>query len=200
MHSGLTLQVVKPPGFQMDDQLGTISYKEAFQDYSIPSSKDSLYDFKRRKVPRTNFAGYSAEFQRAQGVIIRRKLKPNRGFSRPNVFFIKYEAEAKDLGYAVLGHLTRLKTSDNSSLSAVADMIRVYVNIPVGQPYNEILLTGNWINPNSLKKMGAFLFKDKDLNLVSSDEHGKLLEVPMALIEQGIDPKSVVAILTMIEN
>lgn len=200
MHSGLTLQVVKPPGFQMDDQLGTISYKEAFQDYSIPSSKDSLYDFKHRKVPRTNFAGYSAEFQRAQGVIIRRKLKPNRSFSRPNVFFIKYEAEAKDLGYAVLGHLTRLKTGDNSSLSAVADTIRVYVNIPVGQPYTEILLTGNWINPDSLKKMGAFLFKDKDLNLVSSDEHGKLLEVPMALIEQGIDPKSVVATLTMIEN
>lgn len=200
MHSGLTLQVVKPPGFQMDDQLGTISYTEAFQDYSIPSSKDSLYDFKRRKVPRTSFSGYSAEFQRAQGVIIRRKLKPNKSFSRPDVFFIKYEAEAQNLGYAVLGHLTRLRTNDGSSLSAVADKIRVYVNTPIGQPYNEILLTGNWIDPDSLKKMGAFLFKDKDLSLVSSDEHGKLLEVPIALIEQGIDPKSVVATLTIVEN
>jgi len=119
---------------------------------------------------------------------------------RPNVFFVKYEAEAKDLGYAVIAHLTKLEIGRDSGVIAVADTVRVYVRAPVGKDYNTILLTGNWIDPDSMKATGAFLFKEKELNLISSYDDGKIFEVPLALVERGVDPKSVVATLTMVEN
>ncbi|MFA6220719.1 MAG: hypothetical protein WC647_00245 [Desulfomonilaceae bacterium] len=200
MHSGLELQVVKPPGFEMDPQLGTISYRQAFKDYSVPSSSGDVYDFDLPRIPRRDFTGYSAEFQRAQGVIVHRKSAPNRDLKRPLVYFVKYEAEAKDLGYAVLAHVTKLETRSDLLQTAVADSLRVYVRIPVGKSYNDILLTGNRMDPHSMKITEAFLLKENDLNLLSSDDRGKMFEVPLGFIEGGVDPKSVVATLTMVEN
>jgi hypothetical protein len=198
MHSGLTLQVVKPPGFEMDRLLGSVSYKEAFQDYLIYSEACNVYDFTRRTIPKTKFAGYSGEFERTQGVVVRRNVKPNNEVFVPSVFFVKYEAEAKDLGYALLAHLTKLKTVNDSKVISVADSIRIYVAIPVGKVYNEIIVSGNWIDPVSMKITGAFLFKDTNLRLVASVNKGKILEFPMALIDKGVDPKSVLVALTMI--
>ena len=198
MHSGLTLQVVKPPGFEMDRLLGSVSYKEAFQDYLIYSDASDVYDFTRRTIPKTKFAGYSGEFERTQGVVVRRNVKPNNEVFVPSVFFVKYEAEAKDLGYALLAHLTKLKTVNDSKVISVADSIRIYVAIPVGKVYNEIIISGNWIDPVSMKITGAFLFKDTNLRLVASVNKGKIFEFPMALIDKGVDPKSVVVTLTVI--
>lgn len=200
MRSGLTLQVVKPPGFDMDRLLGAISYEDAFENYLSPSCPPITYDFTRLTAPREKFAGYSAEFEGTQGVVVRRKLKPNADAFLPSVYLVKYEATAKDLGYAALAHLTKLQTSADSKIRTVADSIRIYIALPSGKIYNEILISGNWMDPDSLKQTGAFVFKDKDLNLVASFEKGKILEFPSNLINRGIDAKSIAVTLTVIEN
>jgi hypothetical protein len=197
MYSGLTLQVVKPPGFEMDNLLGSNSYKAAFQDYLIDSGSPCVYDFMRSTVPKTKFAGYSAEFEGTQGVVVRRNVKPNNDVYRPNVFFVKYEAEARDLGYVALAHLTKLKTVDEIQVSAVADSIRIYVRTPERKANNRILISGNWIDPVSMKITGALLLGEKDLSLVAAGNKGKILEFPRALVEKGVDPNSIVATLTM---
>ena len=96
--------------------------------------------------------------------------------------------------------MTKLETRSDLLQTAVADSLRVYVRIPVGKSYNDILLTGNRMDPHSMKITEAFLLKENDLNLLSSDDRGKMFEVPLGFIEGGVDPKSVVATLTMVEN
>ena len=200
MRSGLTLQIVKPPGFDMDRLLGAISYKDAFENYLSLSYPPDTYDFTRPTVPREKFAGYSAEFEGTQGVVVRRNLKPNVDLLLPSVYYLKYEATSKDLGYAALAHLTKLQTFSDGKLRTVADSIRIYMAVPSGKIYNEILISGNWMDPDSLKQIGAFVFKDKDLDLVASFEKGKIFEFPSNLISRGIDAKSIAVTLAVIEN
>ncbi|MFH0960735.1 MAG: hypothetical protein V1897_18780 [Pseudomonadota bacterium] len=200
MHSGLTLQVVKPPGFEMDSLSGVLSYKNAFQDYLSQSGPPDVFDFSRLTIPKTKFSGYSAKFEGTQGVVVRRNLESNTTVSRPNVFFVKYEAETKDMGYALLAHLTKLQALNDAQIISVADSMRIYIAIPVGKVYKEIIISGNWIDPVSMKTNGAFLFKDRELSLLASQAKGKIFELPVALTGKGIDPASVVATLTMTEN
>jgi hypothetical protein len=65
------------------------------------------------------------------------------------------------------------------------------VGIPPGYPYCDIVVSGNWIDEQTLLPAGSFQFHEKDLKLVSEDETGKVLEIPTTRLTGLIDPKSV---------
>ena len=195
MHSGLTFQIVKPPGFEMDWQLGSISYEEAFSEYATSlGNGEKCYDFQQDIVPAKLFTGYSAAFRKAQGVILDRLFRPNDNSLQPGMISIKYEANSGDSGYVVAANLKRLQPGRGNSLKGLSNSLRLYVKVPSNRTWQDLQIRGNWIDPNSMEKSGEFTFKENDLILKARDDFSKIFELPSGNDKQTLDPYSIVVI------
>lgn len=189
MHAGLTLQVVAPSGFPRDEELGNSRIEQAFAGYEIEGAR-GVYDFKGPQKDADFVSGYRVKFI-GLGRPILVKMFEKKNESR-KVFFLKYEAQSKGLGYAVLAEVCRLKADNGAILSVSSDRIYIYVGVPFGYKYSKILITGSWID-NSLLPGGSLQFTDSDLQLIGADAHGRLYSVPQSLMRKYIDPLSVIA-------
>lgn len=198
MHSGLTLQLVTPAGFPPDEHLGNMRIDQAFSGYRI-AGKEKAYDLAKNpeRTSSSAFLGYSVQFRGLDGPIVVRLAGRNDNASKPEAFFVKYEALFKGMGYAVLGRVVTMEADNSDVYAAASDTLRIYVAIPVGYPYSNISITGNWIDKHTLKPAKSFHFTEDDLHLISSDAHGKLFEIPSSRMEHAIDPKSILATLSL---
>lgn len=201
MHSGLTLQLVTPAGFPPDEHLGNMRVEEAFSGYKV-AGRDGIYDFGAapRGMDRAAFLGYDVQFRGLDGPIVVRLAGRDAAGSTREAFFVKYEALFRGMGYAVLGRIVAMKADNSDVYAAAANTIRIYVGIPVGYPYRNISITGNRIDRKTLEPTGPFHLTEKELNLISSGPRGKLFEIPSSCMKHDIDPKSILATLSLMDQ
>ncbi len=199
MHSGLTLQVVQLAGFSPDRDLGNLSVKDAFPNY-LKNGYTDRYNFTKFNYPYKYFKGYRAQFVGVEGPVLQRVVAPATGHFNRQVFFLRYEAKFKDLGYAILGRLTEMQASNEKISGVAADKVWVYVAIPVGYPYRSISFSGTWIDRKTLLHAGTFRFTERDIREISADANGRLFELPAVTDRKFVDPKSVTADVTVTDN
>ncbi|MGC8658272.1 MAG: hypothetical protein ACP5U1_04290 [Desulfomonilaceae bacterium] len=199
MHSGLTLQVVQLAGFSPDRELGNLSVKDAFSNYLKKGYLDR-YNFANCNNPYKQFTGYKAQFVGVEGPVLQRVVASTPARFDRQVFFLRYEAKYKDLGYAILSRLTEMQANNEKISGVAADKVWVYVAIPVGYPYESISFSGSWIDKTSLLPTGTFRFTDKEIQEISSDANGKLFELPASTNQKYMDPKSLTIDLTVTDN
>lgn len=193
MHSNRTFQIVKPTGFEMDWQLGSMSYEKAFPDYTTENANGEAYcHFQTPITPTGIFDGYSAEFKGAQGVSLHRRVKPNVNGQTQQVFFLKYEANSEEFGYAVLSRLKSLEADRRTGPKPEADRVLIYVIAPYKKHHPAIILSARTIDRADKSRSGEFSVEEKDLHLISSDGDSRLFEIPLDSLNGSIDPASVV--------
>ncbi len=198
MHSGLTLQVVTPTGFPPDEHLGNMRLEQAFSGYKV-AGQEKAYDFVTSPGGSggSRFLGYTVQFRGLDGPIVVRSAARQQDIPDREAFFVKYEAHFRGMGYAVLGRIVAMKADNSDVYTAASSTVRIYVGIPIGYPYRNISVTGNWIDRQTLKPTGPFHFTEKDLDLISSGPRGKLFEIPTSRMQHDIDPKSILATLSL---
>lgn len=198
MHSGLTLQIVTPTGFPPDEHLGNIRVEHAFPEWRVAGT-DNVYDFVTSPVgrDRSTFQGYTVQFRGLDGPIVVRLAGRQAHSETREAFFVKYEAHFQGMGYAVLGRIAAMKADNSDVYAAASSAIRIYVGIPIGYPYGNISVTGEWIDRKTLRPTGSFHFTEKELQLISSGPRGKLFEIPASRMKHDIDPKSILATLSL---
>ncbi len=177
MHSGLTLQVVKPPGFEMDWQQGVLSYDQAFHDYSVENADPRKYDFEKGKIPLEIFAGYSGKFKGQQGVVVDRKMKLNVEGVLPKTFFVKYWSTPEGSGYVALGNLKHLQISDGGAVSAKCDKIRLYVKVASNKASPHVIVSGQWFDAENPSHPEQFSREEPEISNVTGDDSFKLFEL-----------------------
>jgi hypothetical protein len=195
MHSGTTVQVVKPSGFSPDAQLGNLKVTQAFTEYERRGT-ELIYDFTRKRDTGRAFIGYAVHFKGEQGPVLERVVASTPGSVKRRAFFLKYHAQFKELGYAVLGRVRFLKADDAEIFGVSADKVRIYVGVPTGYPCSEVCVTGCWTDRKSVESAGMFRLNERDLLLISSDAHGRLYEIPHSAMRGNIDPRSVTVNVT----
>lgn len=188
MHSGLTLQIVKPQGFDMDAQLGVISYRQAFDDYAAKSQGEGdFYDFSIPQSSLKAFAGYSLEFNKAQGVTLNRKIQVKTANEVNQSFFLKYDSQSREFGYAVLGKIERLRVVEGSGVTAMSARAQIYVEAAKPNGSERIKIAGRRMGFKSLEFLEAFVIDESDLKLLVSDGDSKLLELVPRVPYEYID-------------
>lgn len=188
MHSGLTLQIVKPQGFDMDAQLGVMSYREAFEDYAAKSNGEGdFYDFSIPKDSLKAFTGYSLEFKKAQGVTLNRRIQVKPVNLVNQSFFLKYDAQSRDFGYAVLGKIERLRVVEGSDVTAISARAQIYVKAAKPDGSARIKISGRRMGLQSLEFSEAFVIDESNLKLLVSDGDSKLFELVTSVPSEYID-------------
>jgi len=195
-HSGLSLQVIRPAGFAFDGELGIASLQEACggEEWTLSTRASKGMNYGSGGASR-----YEVGFVGAQSAVVRRVAASGSAKESTPFFFLKYEAHAEGLGFAVLGRVTRIKNRLGASPLMAADKIRIYVGIPMGLPHNKIVVTGRWLDQRTMQFMEAFRLTDEDLTKSSSDDFGKIVEVQPSSWPRCIDPRSVTVTVSMSE-
>ncbi|MBI4963495.1 MAG: hypothetical protein HY913_09485 [Desulfomonile tiedjei] len=198
MHSGLTVQVVRPAGFEPDVQLGNNLVETAFAGYQVPGAS-SFYDFRRKDARNRTFLGYEAQFKGIGWPILAPVVGSTNGKDDTKAFFIRYESKSRGSGYAILGRVVTMK-ADNRSIQGVScGGLYVYVAAPRAHSCANVMVTGSWIDDTTLKPGDPFRLTGKDLKLISSGPHGKLYEASFAA-GKHLDATSVAATLETTDN
>lgn len=195
MHSGLTLQVVKLPGFGMDWQQGVLSYDQAFRDYSVDGADSRRYDFEKGKVPPEIFVGYSGKFKGQQGVVVDRKMKLNVDRLLPQIFFAKYAAVSKNIGYAALGHLVSVQVSDDRVVSAKCDAIRLYVKFDPNMTRYQVNISGMAFDRKNPSQPEQFFLDKREITDLGGGDSFRLLELTPGSSGKLIDANSLSVVI-----
>jgi len=191
MHSGKALQVVRPAGFEPDEQLGNRRVEEAFIGYEA-AGLPAAYDFRRSNDRQTALRGYEAHFHGIGWPILTPVVEPRFDREPAQVFLIRYEAHSREIGYVVLGQVVTLAADNKSVLAASSDRIRVYVSIPPGHERDSVRITGMWIDAVTLQATGTCSLADGDLKMVGSGDRYRLYELTPTT-GRYLDPTSIVA-------
>lgn len=195
MHSGLTLEVVRPRGFSPDVHLGNTRIRDAFARYG-KSGKRNVYRFTNGKNSLSSRLGYRVHWEGAEGPILSKVMAAEAGDRSRPAFFLSYQAQSKGIGFAVLAHMVELNADERTIFGVCADRVYVYVGIPLGHPCRDICVSGVWIDNGTVIHKRAFRLGEKDLRLLSSDRSGKVFEIPVLPSAHLIDPKSITVALT----
>lgn len=191
MHSGLTLQVVKVRGFQMDGELGNIQPEEAFCGYRS-KRLTGFYDFRDgQKTGDLCFNGYQVTYEGRQGPVLRRALGPCRNSSAPQVFFLKYDALEGGLGYVVLGKVVTAKVDNLQIYAVCCDHVRVYVALPPELRNQNIFISGTTVDAETLEPINTFRLTREDLVEARRSEAGIIFEIRLVGIPDGADASTI---------
>jgi hypothetical protein len=196
LHSGLTIQVVRPEGFDPSKELGVISILDAFKGLRVPGSPN-IYDCNGMQKREALFAGYQMDFKGLGWPILCPVEAKRVAGRKTSVFYLKYEAESKDMGYAVLAKVSALKTINGVVSALSCNDVYVYVGIPAEDRHRGFIFSGACVD-DSLRRTGEFSFRDTDLGLTSSGFHGRIYHVRRSMPSENIDPKSSVVVFTSI--
>jgi len=190
MHSGLTLQVVRPAGFEPDVQLGNRHLEEALAGYRIPGVP-TCYDLRRNNGPEPIFLGYEAQYKGIGWPVLVPKVGPKMPGELREAYVLKYEMQREGPGYAVVGRAIAMKADDKTVFAASCDRICVYVADARGRPWDQIRVTGSWMDSATLKTAGSFRFCEQNLRLISAGGQARVYDLPL-LTGQYADPTSIV--------
>lgn len=187
MHSGSTVQVVRTAGFPHETQIGNSRVENAFACWEVAGASH-CYDFRNSHAA----AGcMQAQLEGVRWPALYRSISA-AGAAR-QAFFLKYDALARGVGYAVSGRMVDLK-ADNHHISCVsADSVRVYVAFPFDYQKGSTMIAGNWIDRETYRTSGCFNFQENDLLPISEDPHGRLYELPQPPGGKLFEPASILA-------
>jgi hypothetical protein len=104
------------------------------------------------------------------------------------VFYLRYQAQSQDVGYAVLAPIRYLAAQPGEILGATARQVYLYVRVPFCTPH--FAVTGTWIDPVTLQPAGQFRFGDHQLPLRACGRTWFVCELPAR--DRAIDLHSVV--------
>ncbi len=108
-----------------------------------------------------------------------------------NVFYLDYFADAPNNGYAILGKLTDLLSSNTHMSGAAGETLQVFIQHPlVPSNYRNTLITGDYLDRKTLKKAGFFRFNENELKGNSSGLGWKQFEL-RSDADRLIDLKSI---------
>ncbi len=111
-HSGLTLQVVKPPGFPHDKEQGSQSIREALAGFEVDPA-EGLYDFKGPSRSAAAFSGYIVQFKSRGWPLLGVTRNSAQTTQNSDVYLLRYGAWSEGFGYAVLARFRGLKSFGN---------------------------------------------------------------------------------------
>ncbi|MCA1959939.1 MAG: hypothetical protein LDL33_04005 [Desulfomonile sp.] len=188
-HTGLTLQVVKQPGFWFDSELGNSTITTALEGFA--AREPGTYDFSAPESSGRVFSGYKVYFEGRGWPLLIPVTSPRASTADRGVFLLSYRIGTDGTGIAVLARLTALKADHNCLVAASADRVWIYV-AQSGKlaEENAGVVTGSW-NDGAFKSFGSFNFHERNLVMVASNGAGKLFMVPTRLMEHAIDPRSI---------
>lgn len=187
-HCGLTLQVVKQPGFWPDPELGNSTITAALAGFT--GQRRGVYDFSLPETGDRVFSGYRVRFEGRGWPLLAPVVSPRAHDSRRRVFLLSYRAGNNGPGYAVLAQLTTLTADQDRLAAAAAGRLWLYIARSEQGEGERVRITGRWVDA-SLRGLGSFTFHERDLELLSSNRNGKLFSIPDRLMEHAVDPRSI---------
>lgn len=190
-HTGLTLQVVKQPGFWFDPELGNSTISSALRGFV--QRAPGIYDFSAPENSGSVFAGYKIRFEGRGWPLLSPVTAPPEVNKERSVFLLSYRVGSDGAGIAVLARLAALKADEDRLVAASADRVWIYVarsEKRAGE--SACVVTGSW-NDGAFSDFGSFTFPERQLKLLASKETGRLFVIPEQLMKHRVDPRSIAA-------
>jgi len=190
MHSGLSLQIVRPVALDMDDQLCTLHIGTAFG-WLGHGDGPTVLDFEKKTQARPLFAGYKSRFDGRQGPILEFNKTSAVTSASPDVFLLTYSSPQERSGLVVLGRVKKLKANNQQVLSAAAEKLSIFVACQDHSPTPELKLRAQLIDLRSLDPGPWFVIEAKGVLQTSQHISGIMLTLESDQPGYGIEPRSV---------
>jgi len=188
-HSGMTLQVVKPTGFEHDEDMGSTSIEQAFAEYAA-ADRPGCYDFTCLVDCKQVFSGYDLVFKGLGWPVLSKVTTQSSKPETPSVFFLKYEASSEAVGYAVLAKLRGIKISAGEIVEISADRTWVFAALPSASALRNLRITCKYIDEqNQSTQLPGF--DQRQLRTVRVSDREMIFELPPCSDGLFADPRFV---------